>query len=457
MRAYLISSKDLYIKEQSVNNQRQVKGEFLQRNRYYLTCLGLLLLTCLGLFIQNLRFLRRAHKKSLDATSQGPRQEGMDAVSTRAASSNMLQASNSITDAGSQSSPVRVLQPPQHSSNEKALLGNIKRFLRIEKPYPIAVSGIACYILWKRERLPSGRDYTFSKDFQSRSISLGAWAAIHIFQLPLPGSQNAPWLKDQDAMKVIEKLLELLKVISATESSRPAYIIFHVQAVRTRQPLLYRFYSEKRKNANDRYALDVQEAFVERLQTLIGTNLKSVNNDWEPNGFEHYDRNLQRRGWLTIAPAWALIAGVDAEEARVLADLIQPRNTSSEYGGILSRCYEEVLQRVAQWNGTQDIFEAVNQLKEVVEGSKKSTNGQVWLNFALASIGVLLALSTIVQVGAGLIVPVVLFAGASMLHAGYANTGQRSFQILGLLLFTAAVIAAIALFSPLSIFLLHPK
>src|SRR5438876_10730915 len=93
-------------KEQSVNNQRQVKGGFLQRNRYYLTCLGLLLLTCLGLFIQNLRFLRRAHKKSMDATRQSPRQEGMDAVSTKAASSNMLQASNRITDAGSQSSPV---------------------------------------------------------------------------------------------------------------------------------------------------------------------------------------------------------------------------------------------------------------------------------------------------------------------------------------------------------------
>ncbi|GAC1343627.1 MAG: hypothetical protein NVSMB27_03690 [Ktedonobacteraceae bacterium] len=196
---------------------------------------------------------------------------------------------------------------------------------------------------------------------------------------------------------------------------------------------------------------------MERLQTLIGANLKGVNNDWVPNGFEHYDRNSQRRGWLTIAPAWTLIAGVDAEEAQVLADLIQPRNVSSEYGGILSQCYEEVLQRVAQWNGTQDIFEAVNQLKEVVEGSKKSTDGQVWLNFSLASIGVLLALSTIVQVGASLIVPVVLFAGASMLHAGYANTGQRSFQILGLLLFTAAVIAAIALFAPLSISLLHPK
>src|SRR5438067_952836 len=115
----------------SVNNQRQVIARFLQGNRYYLTCLGLLLLTCLGLFIQNLRCLRRAHKKSMDATSQDPRQEGkgMDTVSTNAAGSNITQASNSITDEGLQLSPVPVLQPHRTPDKKPSLHDNIKRFL----------------------------------------------------------------------------------------------------------------------------------------------------------------------------------------------------------------------------------------------------------------------------------------------------------------------------------------
>jgi hypothetical protein len=100
--------------------------------------------------------------------------------------------------------------------------------------------------------------------------------------------------------------------------------------------------------------------------------------------------------------------------------------------------------RIMQWNATNDIFETVNHLENIVESSKKSTDGQVMLNFALATIGVLLTLFALPLLGSWQIAALLLLAGASISFWLYARNGAILWQLLGLLLFATAVIVAFA-------------
>src|SRR5260370_18242334 len=188
---------------------------------------------------------------------------------------------------------------------------------------------------------------------------------------------------------------------------------------------------------------------MEALQMLVSSVLTLAHRQGEFMTFEHYDRSTQRRGWLTFAPAWALLAGVDREEARVIASIIRLQDTARE-GGIVATRYEDVLQRVIQWNSTQDFFEAVNQVEEVAVSGRKSTNGQLWLNFVLASICIVLPLSGIINADKRLMAyPLGLFALASVLHALYASYGKGLIQPPGIgRSIAASVVTIIWLFDP---------
>lgn len=321
----------------------------------------------------------------------------------------------------------------------------IRRFSDREVSYRTDARDIALYLIWQQGTPLPATTFDLPPNFLSRNLSLHSWPATSIFQRPAPGSQHSAWLSDEEALDTVTGLAILLQKIITTVSPKPAFIFLHIEELRTWKPRPYRAYSNRKKN-KDTYVIDVQKAFVERLRASIVTCLMPVDNAWEPNSFDHYDRYLHQRGWLTLTPGWALLVGLGIRQGRILIDLIHPRDISNEQGGIAFERYDDVLRRVIEWNSTEDIFEAVDRLEDIVESGRKSTNGQLWLNFALAGIGVLLALAGITTIGLSLILPLALFVLASLMHAFYASTGYRAFQIVGVPLFLAALAAVIVLY-----------
>ncbi len=134
-----------------------------------------------------------------------------------------------------------------------------------------------------------------------------------------------------------------------------------------------------------------------------------------------------------------------------LATPIQPgdTDTSGASTGLLADAYEAVLGRVAQWNGTHDVFEAVSQLEALVVSGERSTAGQLWLNFALAAIGVLLAIFAGPRLGSHQTIPLLLLAAASVLHACYAWSGWFVFQWVAWAFWVATAVPTVLLLVPL--------
>jgi hypothetical protein len=88
-----------------------------------------------------------------------------------------------------------------------------------------------------------------------------------------------------------------------------------------------------------------------------------------------------------------------------------------------------------QWVSNQDSFEAVNQLKDLVTSGTRAIDGQVWLNFAVAGIGILLAFLLLPdqKQTERLIASMSCLAVASLWFWLYARNGYRIFLIIGLL------------------------
>jgi hypothetical protein len=254
--------------------------------------------------------------------------------------------------------------------------------------YPLMVRGIRLYVLWQTTHTQSSpTSFAIPATFMRRSLVLGAWSTVDIFQRPGPDGSgiDEPWLPAQEALHMVVQLLQSLAAHST--ENQPAYVIVNIREFSTARPHAFR---QARQQELDRAHVSRQKEFVECLEERVRAHLKPISR--EPQAFEHYDRRVKRRGWLVFASMWALLCNVESAEARVLADIIQPQEISTKHGGIASDHYDEVLRRVGQWNSTQDFFEAVSRLEELAVGGEISTRGQLWLNFSLACIGVLLSI-----------------------------------------------------------------
>ncbi len=94
-----------------------------------------------------------------------------------------------------------------------------------------------------------------------------------------------------------------------------------------------------------------------------------------------------------------------------------------------------------QWVSNQDGFQAVNQLKDLVKSGTQAIDGQVWLNFAVATIGIVIAFLLIpgqmyqVQLEWTL----VCLCVASLGFWAYARWGRKIFLIAGWILLVVIV------------------
>ena len=416
---------------------------FWLSNWSYVACLGGLLIICLGLFLKNMRWLRnRLLFFTSDVREAIPPDQQNGAITRNPIQGLTVQPLNEDKTLEQQLASGQPGYTKLVQGNDTAFAEKMESFLRADIPYPVQVRGITLYLLWTGKTPPLKTSSSLPLEFQWLPLFIGTWPATRIFQKPRPGSSETPWLQAKESLAVIEQLLNSIHEIDAAEKS--AYIIVHINELSTWKPHFYRIFGRNRKEQITRHRVDRQKVYVELLQELIEKDTQVLQYDWVPLSFEQYDRNSQRRGWLTIAPSWALLAGVNAEEVHTLANLIQRREASP--GGINTASYEEVLRKVIQWNSTQDFFESVNRIQEMAENGQKSTRGQLWLNFTLAAIGILLAMTGIV--GSLMITPLLLLVGASVMYACYANYGQRLFLWLGLLYCAVTIIVLIVIFWP---------
>jgi len=246
------------------------------------------------------------------------------------------------------------------------------------------------------------------------------------------------------------------------EAAKLVYRIFLVRELKTKWPPLYylRNVSLNRKEKTRNIEQNEKEAFIEDIQRQIGLAEEDQSIGRFPSKFSHYDRNLQRRGWIVIGLSRALVAGVDDGQARILANLLQGRDIdrSGRKEGIVPDRYEDVLGRVALWNGTQDIAETVSQLGALVQSGQKSIDGQALLNFALAAIGTLLAIIALPhQISFWQICSLGLIVMASLLFWRYSRNVHPHWLSLGMLIIVVALVLFIVSSWPCAILHFLPQ
>ncbi len=359
------------------------------------------------------------------------------------------------------------------SSGVRAREGNqqpvsaARHFLYPGSDFPVKGRGIALYGLWNQapslpEEVPQP-----SPEVWERHHRLGIWYASHLAWQPAGQENSQPWLAATEVLDACNVLLHRLDTLEAVNKRNTpavttpaclAYRILCIQELKAQKLYLSWPRPLRRRKESKQAEFDAQEAFVEELQRQFGLAGEDLQTGWAANRFTHYDRNNHRKGWIVVSPQHALIAGVGSIEAQTLASLIHMRDIdrTGKQEGIIAERYEDVLGRIAMWNGTQDIAETVSHLEGLVESGKKSIDGQVLLNIALASLGILLTLAPSLhlvtwQVAGSFGIILV----ASLLFWLRARSGHVLWLALGLLLMAAAFLLASAplWFDPLLQFL----
>ena len=261
----------------------------------------------------------------------------------------------------------------------------------------------------------------------------GLWTVVQLIWQPVGVHEEPIKVPASEIENILDALMKRLADLYS--SNRPAYLIFHVGNV---FPLKSRFSSEKALKE-----LDSRKAgFVEYIQGLCDLGQGHISNGWLPNRFRLYDYESRQRGWLAISPTRALLVDVSEEQVIILENLLQPGDTGSNTDpGIRSDRYREFLGLVMQWVSNQDGFQAVNQLKDLVKSGTQAIDGQVWLNFAVATIGIVIAFLLIpgqmyqVQLEWTL----VCLCVASLGFWAYARWGRKIFLIAGWILLVVIV------------------
>jgi hypothetical protein len=268
----------------------------------------------------------------------------------------------------------------------------------------------------------------------------GLWTAVSFTWQPTSGDAKVQDISAREAEHAMYALSRRLHDLYP--SPTPTYLILHLDEISTPTPRFSFLYRGKWRASIQQADLNAREDFVEAIQRLWELGPRHEVNGWLPNKFQLYDLEQQRRGWLVLSPHRALLAGVSERQVDLLANLLQPYDTKRAHGpGILSDRYRDVLTRIMQWVSNQDSFEAVNQLKELVASGTKAIDGQVWLNFAVAAIGILLAflLSPDQKQPEPLRASMVCLAVASFWFWFYARNGRRILLLIGLLCAVAII------------------
>jgi hypothetical protein len=113
-------------------------------------------------------------------------------------------------------------------------------------------------------------------------------------------------------------------------------------------------------------------------------------------------------------------------------------------GGLTRASLTPTMAQIAQWNGTEDVREIRDQVSEIKRSVDAATTGQIWISWALAVVGVALALIAFLKQPLYLAPGLGLLASSSFFFATYARTGRHSVLRIGRTILGLGVVVGIA-------------
>ncbi|GHO86336.1 hypothetical protein [Dictyobacter formicarum] len=310
--------------------------------------------------------------------------------------------------------------------------------------------GLSLYILWKRSSevtpaLPA------HDAIWSHQTPVNLWMVTRCQWMPDPQAADE-WLPLTSLMEGCDVLHAYLEDARQT-LKEVAYIILHLEETQVKVPADVVKSMRKQKQYRKRALIESIDGAIEEvldmLQQRLRLNESALEQGWAPGRFTHFDRETGQRGWLIVSPREAIAVRLSIQQIYNFTSLLQPQDierTGQQEARISSQRYSSFYERVMQWNATNDIFETVAQLESIVEDGQRSTDGQLWLNFALAGIGVLLSLFSLSQLRWLQISALSGLGLASIFHACYARFGKYPLQVLGWLCFALSLLLVALLY-----------
>ncbi|GLV54732.1 hypothetical protein KDH_15790 [Dictyobacter sp. S3.2.2.5] len=310
--------------------------------------------------------------------------------------------------------------------------------------------GLSLYILWRRSSaispvLPE------HDAIWSHQTPVNLWMVTQCQWTPDVQAADA-WLSLTSLLEGCDALHSYLATVRQSLND-VAYVILHLEETQVNVPADVVRSMRKQKQHRKRALIESMDGAVEEMLDLLQQRLRlnenALEQGWAPGRFIHFDRETGRRGWLIVSPREAIAVRLSVQQIYNFSSLLQPQDIEwpdQQEARISAQRYGPFYERVMQWNATNDIFETVAQLEAIVEDSQKSTDGQLWLNFALAGIGVLLSLFSISQFSWFPILAISGLAIASIFHALYARSGKYPFQVAGWLFFAASLLLVVLLY-----------
>ena len=138
-----------------------------------------------------------------------------------------------------------------------------------------------------------------------------------------------------------------------------------------------------------------------------------------------------------------MLGGLTDATLRTFVTLLQSGEMAGE-GGLTRATLVPTIAQIAQWNGTEDVREIRDQVGELKRGGDAATTGQIWISWALAVVGVALALISYLKQPFYL-APGLAFQGvSSFFFATYARTTLRGWLRAGEIVFWLGVLVGIA-------------
>lgn len=221
------------------------------------------------------------------------------------------------------------------------------------------------------------------------------------------------------------------------------YAIAHIRELRAPAPWLAQQRQRQRDGEAHPQAIPWQEQKVARVVQVYlraALDLFDATPIGGPRGYyDHYDARTRSTGHIAFGRSAAVLGGLSDATLRTFVTILQSGEMAPE-GGLTRASLIPTIMQVAQWNGTEDTREIRDQVDEIKRGGDAATTGQIWISWALATIGVALALITYLKEPLYLAPGLGLQAVSSFFFTTYARTGRRSVLRIGVSIFVLGVV-----------------
>ncbi|MGH2505648.1 MAG: hypothetical protein ACRDID_24315 [Ktedonobacterales bacterium] len=154
--------------------------------------------------------------------------------------------------------------------------------------------------------------------------------------------------------------------------------------------------------------------------------------------YEQYDAPTRLTGYIAFGRSASVLGGLSDATLRTFVTLLQSSDMSPQ-GGLARASFAPTIARIAQWNGTEDVRAIRDQVTEIKRGADAAATGQIWISWALAVIGVALALISYVKPPLYLAPGLACQALSSFFFATYARTARRDVLRIGTTLFWVGI------------------